>query len=138
MMLRRTLLVVLVHLACILLIVWIIFPIYWMIMVSLKTSEEVFNPHYIVTNPSPESYVTVLTQGYFRVMYFWRQLLNSVYVAALTVLFTLLVSIFAGYALSRLRFRGKTAISTLTLGTYIPLRLPLNTILHTDDDAQHA
>jgi ABC-type glycerol-3-phosphate transport system permease component len=72
MMLRRTLLVVLVHLACILLIVWIIFPIYWMIMVSLKTSEEVFNPHYIVTNPSPESYVTVLTQGYFRVMYFWR------------------------------------------------------------------
>jgi len=119
MMLRRALLVVLVHLACLLLIVWIIFPIYWMIMVSLKTGEEVFTPHYIVTNPSLESYVTVVTQGYFRVMYFWRQLLNSIYVAMLTVLFTLLVSIFAGYALSRLRFRGKTAISTLTLGTYI-------------------
>jgi len=119
MMLRRMLLVVLVHLACLLLIVWIIFPIYWMIMVSLKTGEEVFNPHYIVTNPSLESYVTVLTQGYFRVMYFWRQLLNSIYVAALTALFTLLVSISAGYALSRLRFRGKTAVSTLTLGTYI-------------------
>jgi multiple sugar transport system permease protein len=119
MMLRRTLFVVLVHLACLLLIVWIIFPIYWMITVSLKTSKEVFNPDYLVTNPSLESYVIVLTQGYFRVMYFWRQLLNSVYVAALTVLFTLLVSIPAGFALSRLRFRGQTAVSTLTLGTYI-------------------
>jgi len=119
MMLRRTLFVVLVHLACLLLIVWIIFPIYWMITVSLKTSKEVFNPDYLITNPSLESYVIVLTQGYFRVMYFWRQLLNSVYVAALTVVFTLLVSIPAGYALSRLRFRGQTAVSTLTLGTYI-------------------
>jgi multiple sugar transport system permease protein len=90
-----------------------------MITVSLKTSKEVFNPDYLVTNPSLESYVIVLTQGYFRVMYFWRQLLNSVYVAALTVLFTLLVSIPAGFALSRLRFRGQTAVSTLTLGTYI-------------------
>ncbi len=119
MMLRRALLAVLIHVACLVLIIWIIFPIYWMIVVSLKTSEEVFNPSYIITNPSLESYVTVLTQGYFRVMYFWRQLLNSIYVAALTVVFTILVSIFAGYALSRLRFRGKAAISTLTLGTYI-------------------
>lgn len=118
MILRRVVFTVIIYLACLLLLAWIIFPIYWMITVSLEEGEDIFNPHYFVTNPSLDSYITVLTQGYFRVMYFWQQLFNSVYVAALTVAFTLLISIFTGYAMSRLSYRGKTAVSTLTLGTY--------------------
>ncbi|MEM0481573.1 MAG: carbohydrate ABC transporter permease [Nitrososphaerota archaeon] len=118
-MIKRALSTLTVYTISILVLIWIVFPIYWMITVSFKTGDKLFNPEYIVTSPSIESYIAVVTQDYFRVMYFWRQLLNSIYVASLTVAFTLIISIFVGYAMARLRFRGKTAVSTLTLTTYV-------------------
>ncbi len=118
-MIKRVLSTLAVYTVSILVLIWIVFPIYWMITVSFKTGDKLFNPEYIVTSPSIEAYITLVTQGYFRVMYFWRQLLNSVYVASLTVAFTLIISIFVGYAMARLRFRGKTTVSTLTLTTYV-------------------
>ncbi|MEM2280342.1 MAG: carbohydrate ABC transporter permease [Nitrososphaerota archaeon] len=118
-MIKRALSTLTVYTVSILVLIWIVFPIYWMITVSFKTGDKLFNPEYIVMSPSIESYIAVVTQDYFRVMYFWRQLLNSIYVASLTVAFTLIISIFVGYAMARLRFRGKTAVSTLTLTTYV-------------------
>jgi multiple sugar transport system permease protein len=86
----------------------LLFPFAWMLSTAFKPPEEIFTatPRWIPKNPTWHNFVTILRNTPFP-----RYFTNSVVVAFLTMLIGVSVTVFAGYALSRFRFRGKTAFS---------------------------
>ncbi|MEM7724418.1 MAG: carbohydrate ABC transporter permease [Pseudomonadota bacterium] len=105
-------------------------PFYVMVMTSLKTQGE------LIANPLDFS--IDLSQGWalfrsyeelFRDFNFGQYMWTSFYISILTVLITLLFSIPGAYAVARLRFKGRKALSRSILLIYmvpmIVLALPI-------------
>ncbi|MBQ6347186.1 MAG: carbohydrate ABC transporter permease [Clostridia bacterium] len=117
----------------IVLVLWAIisvFPVYWMLTFSLKTNEEIFGenviglPKYWVW----ENYTRAMNTGNMP-LYF----LNSVIVAVSTIIITLLASVMATYAITRLDWKGRKSMNKFfMLGLTIPIHasiVPLYTTL---------
>ena len=79
-----------------------VFPFYYAILTSLKSGTDLFRVTYWPTSISFDNFRQVFTQGAFP-----RNLLNSVFVASVTVVLALFLAITASFALSRVRFRGR-------------------------------
>ena len=120
-------------LSYIVLVLWAIisvFPVYWMLTFSLKTNEEIFGenviglPKYWVW----ENYTRAMNTGNMP-LYF----LNSVIVAVSTIIITLLASVMATYAITRLDWKGRKSMNKFfMLGLTIPIHasiVPLYTTL---------
>lgn len=101
-----------VHALMILCMAIILLPFVWSVSTSLKPLSEILSyPPELI--PSPVSF-----GNYFRVLSrsgFVRNIFNSAYVTMATVVVTLIVSLFAGYAAARYRFPGKDLIMLLLL-----------------------
>nr|WP_284341124.1 carbohydrate ABC transporter permease [Devosia nitrariae] len=82
-----------------------VFPFYYAILTSFKSGTDLFRITYWPTSFSWANYTAVMTQGSFP-----RNLLNSVFVATVTVLLALFLAITASFALSRVRFRGRSLL----------------------------
>ena len=90
-------------------------PVY-MLITSLKTSAEISaatNPWWVY-NPTLENYVALLSSTEF--LTFFR---NSAVVSVLVVSITMLISVPAAFALSRMRFWGSATIATGIFLTYL-------------------
>ena len=90
-------------------------PVY-MLITSLKTSAEISaatNPWWVY-NPTLENYVALLSSTEF--LTFFR---NSAVVCVLVVSITMLISVPAAFALSRMRFWGSATIATGIFLTYL-------------------
>ena len=90
-------------------------PVY-MVITSLKTSAEISaatNPWWVY-NPTLENYVALLSSAQF--LTFFR---NSAVVSVLVVSITMLISMPAAFALSRMRFWGSATIATGIFLTYL-------------------
>ncbi|MEM4310799.1 MAG: carbohydrate ABC transporter permease [Nitrososphaerales archaeon] len=96
-----------------------IFPIYWLGLTSVRPIEELLDPQPWPKNPTARAYVTVVTLDYFQIEHFHRQLLNSIIIALATAGFSMFVSSLGGYSLARIRFPGNTIVSKAVLFTYI-------------------
>jgi trehalose/maltose transport system permease protein len=79
-----------------------VFPFYYAIITAFKSGNAIFHVDYWPTSFSLSNYVTVLTQGVFA-----RNILNSLFVACVTVALSLVLGTTAAYALARFRFRGR-------------------------------
>lgn len=79
-----------------------VFPFYYAILTSFKQGTDIFRVSYWPTSFSFENYQAVLSQGSFP-----RNLLNSIFVASVTVIVALFMAVTAAFALSRVRFRGR-------------------------------
>ena len=95
-----------------LILVYTIFPFYWMVVSSLKADKDLFT--------SPLSYVPApLSWSHMEYVFdngtFLKSLRNSALVATTTVLLALVIGASAAYAIGRLKFRGKTPIMYLIL-----------------------
>ncbi len=86
-------------------VVQALFPFYYAIVTSLKTGSALFEIDYFPTSFSLQNYNDVLFKGNGT---FIRNFGNSILVASLTVLLALFVAVTAAYALSRVRFRGRS------------------------------
>jgi len=82
-----------------------VFPFYYAIITSFKTGTDLFRVTYWPTSLDFSNYLSVLNSGSFP-----RNLLNSIFVATVTVLFALFLAITASFALSRVRFRGRSLL----------------------------
>ncbi len=98
---------------------WTLFPIYYMLTLSVTPRTELFRPEYFVKRPTLESYRFIVFQESVFVKFFWRWMGNSVVVAAATMLGVLVVAALGSFALGRIRFALGRAISAMTLFTYI-------------------
>lgn len=89
-----------VHGIMILLSALSIFPIYWMIVTSLRPENEIFSTLPWPSNPSLENYVFVLTR-----IPMLQMLVNTTIVAAATAALQVLTGLLTAYALVRWRMR---------------------------------
>lgn len=94
-------------------ILYVLFPFYWMIINSLKSSAELYVTPitYWPKNFTLENYQFILTDSSFV-----RSIVNSVVVAGGTTLAALLISCLAAYAMARYAFPGKRSIMYSILG----------------------
>ena len=92
----------------------VIFPFYWMIITSLKTYSEItqeqqtFFPSVVMWT----NYVYV-----FQHFNFLTYMKNTIVVAIFSTIGTLLTTIFAAFAFSRLQFKGREALFMVFLAT---------------------
>jgi multiple sugar transport system permease protein len=86
-------------------LIFAIFPIYWLVTMSLKTNVQItaWPPMVFSFKPTAENWNYVLVTG----PPYLRYVLNSVVIVAFTTLITLSVGSMAAYSLSRFRFRGR-------------------------------
>lgn len=91
-----------------------IFPIYWMIVTSLKPNSVIMRlpPQFFPGSPITDHYISVLSDNRFFTFY-----KNTVIVAALTTAGTLLLAIMASYSFSRFRYRFNGVLQMLFLST---------------------
>lgn len=91
-----------------------IFPIYWMIVTSLKPNSVIMRlpPQFLPTHPIADHYISVLSDHRFFTFY-----KNSVIVAVLTTGVTLMLAILASYSFSRFRYRFSGPLQMLFLST---------------------
>lgn len=84
-----------------------LFPLYWAINTSFKTSMEIIQwpPTWVPSNFTIHNYVSIFSRNPFP-----RNILNSLIVAGSTTGLSLLVGSLCAYALARLRFPGKIII----------------------------
>ncbi len=96
------------------------FPFLWTIITSITPGAGLsVTPALIPDNPSLDAYAQL-----FRERPFARVILNSLLLAAITTAVQLFTSSTAGYAFSRLPFRGQTAVFAVYLATMmIPLQV---------------
>lgn len=101
------------HLIAIVFVAFLVFPLVMLIFNSFKTQEEiVMSPIGFPVKGTIDNYCEVFKSSSFAI-----NLRNSFIVASITVLVTIVVAAPAGYALSRFRFRGRTAFSMWLLAT---------------------
>jgi multiple sugar transport system permease protein len=98
-------------------VVFFLTPPLYMLITSLKSSAEIAdlggNP-WLVSHPTLENYRDLLTTGNYV-----RHFANSVIVTVSVVAVTMVISTFAAFALSRMRFWGSTALATGVFLTYL-------------------
>jgi trehalose/maltose transport system permease protein len=93
------------YLLVVVIVVVSVFPFYYAILTSFKSGTDLFRITYWPTSFSLDNYEDVLANGSFP-----RNLLNSVFVASVTVLLALFLAVTAAFALSRVRFRGRSLL----------------------------
>lgn len=96
------------------------FPFLWTIITSITPGASLtVTPALIPENPAFDAYIRLFNEKPFA-----RVIFNSVLLAAITTAVQLFTSSTAGYAFSRLPFRGQTAVFAVYLATMmIPLQV---------------
>jgi len=96
--------------------IFFLLPPVYMLITSLKTSAEISaatNPWWVY-NPTLGNYVELLSSSQF--LTYFR---NSAVVSTIVVATTMLISVPAAFALSRMRFWGSTTLATGVFLTYL-------------------
>jgi multiple sugar transport system permease protein len=98
-------------------VVFCLFPFYWLINTSLKSGPDLSSAKLVPPHPTLANYRSVLRNGDFQLA-----LRNSAIVSLSTTALALAIGSFAAYALARLRFRRKFLIMAIILSiTTFPL-----------------
>jgi ABC-type glycerol-3-phosphate transport system permease component len=88
------------------------FPVLWVILTSFKVRTDIFTlPPKLFFNPTVEHYI----EAFIRSSDIAFGTFNSVIIATVTTLLTLLVAVPAGYAFSRVNFKFRSQLSFFAL-----------------------
>ncbi|WP_424768741.1 carbohydrate ABC transporter permease [Paenibacillus sp. sgz302251] len=124
---QKRLLQVLTYTVLLLFAFYCLFPFLWMVDTALKPTDQIraANPTFWIDSPTFKHFENVLYNSKFSTYF-----VNSLKVALSTTIIALVISIFAGYALSRYtRFRGVKMVGVaMLLSQMIPgvlLMIPL-------------
>lgn len=100
---RQTLSAILKYFVLAVILLFLLFPLYWVLITSFKTNMEAyaFPPSFLPEAPTVESYIKLFTENNEFFIYYKNNFIISGVSAALTVL----VALLSGYALSRFHFR---------------------------------
>jgi multiple sugar transport system permease protein len=108
-----------------------LFPFYWGLITSFKYEIDIydFSGNFLIPNrPMINNYQVVLGHPQY-LTWFW----NTVLVSGVTTIISLIVSVFAGFAIARMKFPGVAVAGTAIFITYIApknfLFVPLAQIL---------
>lgn len=99
------------------LLLFVFFPIYWMLVTSLKSESQLRDVRQSPFWPTPfvfDSYTVLLSQQPFG-QWFW----NSLVVSVVSTVLAILIGTLGAYALARMRFRGRALLASTILITYL-------------------
>ena len=116
----------LIYALCAVVLLWALAPIYWVVVSSISTRQELYARPYKIwfpSKPTLESYQTIFTEGAkFRDGGFSPTaglmssgLRNSVIISVASAGIVTLMATAAGYAFARMEFRGKNLIFLLIM-----------------------
>jgi multiple sugar transport system permease protein len=93
-----------------------LFPVYWMLVTSLKPARDVYSlvPQLWPKSPTLTPYRTLFERTDFALF-----MKNSLVVSLATTAFTLLIATLAAYAIARIPFRGTPVLSRGILFAYL-------------------
>lgn len=117
--------------ACLLLLaIVIVFPIYYMVTVSLKLPRDIYRvPSLLPVNPTLKNYTDLITKQDFLL-----NIRNSLIVAMAATVVSVFISTLAAYSLTRLQYRGRSWVGRLILFSYLTpaalLFIPLAVIIN--------
>ncbi len=97
-----------------------IFPLYMMLVSSIKLNTDVFDMKIIPSSVTLDGYKTALSAD------FGRYFINSLFISSTVTVVALIFHAMSGYALARLRFPGRNAIFVWILST---LMIPFSVIM---------
>ena len=104
------------------LILFCLFPIYWMLITSLKTSTEIYK---IIPTFWPKKLTFEGYQELFLETGYIRNVINSLFVSLVVSFGSIAVSMPAAYAIARIKFRGRRHLSKGILISYLMPRTVL-------------
>ena len=98
------------------LVLLVAFPLFWMIVTSLKPQSELFRipPTWLPETVTFEHYATLLFETRF--LTYFR---NSVVLATSTTVLVVALGTLGAYSLVRFRYRGRETLAALVLFTYL-------------------
>lgn len=100
-----------------------VYPLFWLVLFSLKTNREVFNesPFAFPQDPRWENYVTAWTQGNIGVYFF-----NSVWYTVAAVVLTVILASLVTFAITRMVWKlNKLVLGLFMIGMMIPVHSTL-------------
>ncbi len=113
---------------------WTLLPIYNMVIVAMEPKQIVFSGSPWPKNLTFGNFWTVITQNFWYLGHFWRQMLNSLFVGLVTAGLVIAIGTMASFAIHRLKVRGGFLLSNAALLSYaIPLSflaIPFYNILY--------
>ncbi len=99
------------------LLVIVAYPVFWMLMTSMKSQWQIFADPFSL----PESFNLSNYQKAWNTGKFWLYFQNSIIITGVSIIGLLLMSSMAGYAFGRLKFKGNNILFLLFLtGMMIP------------------
>jgi len=108
---RHLLLRVAFAIACGLLLVFLLFPLYYALLTSLKSGSELFRVTYWPAEIDFGNYIRIWSEQSFA-----RNIANSILVSTCVVGISLAVALTAAFALGRVRFAGRSTLLYTILG----------------------
>jgi multiple sugar transport system permease protein len=100
-------------------LIFLLFPFYWMLVTTFKPNADLYNPSinpFWTWHPTLDHIKFLFTQSHYP---FW--LWNTTWVAVVSTLISVSVSLLAAYAIQRLRFPGS---GTLGIGIFLTYLVP--------------
>lgn len=97
-------------------LLWALFPLYWMIVTSVKPNRELASlaSPLIVHAPTLQHYTGLLLETSFLI---WLK--NNLIISIATTTLSVVISALAAYSIARLQFRGRWLISRSVLFSYL-------------------
>ena len=103
------------YVALFIILLFLLFPLYWVLMTSFKTNMEAYRsvPTFIPAEPTVLSYINLITKNNDFFVYYK----NNFIVSGATALITTVLAILSGYALSRFHFRWNAWVTAALLSS---------------------
>jgi multiple sugar transport system permease protein len=99
-----------IWIAVVVVVLFCLFPFYWLVNTSLKTGTDLSSSSLVPPNPTLDNYESIFKNDDFT-----KALRNSAIVSLTTTVLALIVGSFCAYAIARLRFRHKGLLLGLIL-----------------------
>jgi trehalose/maltose transport system permease protein len=108
--------------AIVLVVVFALIPVLWLISISLKPPEELTDQRFIPASVSFDNYKS-LFEGGIDDSPFIKPLINSIAIALITTVISIVLASFCAYAIARLEFPGKRVIlaGALAIAMFPPI-----------------
>jgi len=99
--------------AGLLIVAYSFFPLLWMISLAFKPPSDIVSgtPQFLPTKFTLDNFAQIFSNPLFT-----SALINSIGIAIIATLISVVIAMFAAYAIARLEFRGKKVLLSLALG----------------------
>lgn len=98
------------------LLVWTIFPFYWMMVTSIKTNDEIYGP---VAQLIPTTFTTLHWTELITRTPFLTHFRNSIIISISCTLLSLSIGSLAAYAITRMQYIGRTITARSLIYSYL-------------------